>query len=214
MEILLLSDTADPNKDIQNEISMGVLKRGGKVAYVSSTPQDETKKWFHNTEKEYASFDPKIELTYFDLSDNFSDQQLEGILQFGTIHLSGGNTFGFLDYIKQRSFEKILRTHLDNKGLIIGVSAGSLVLTPNIKIAEFPEADENVVGLTDLSALNFVNFEFQPHFKESQIEMLQDYSKSSDSIIYAATDSDGVLVIDEEIKLFGKVLKFYKGNLL
>lgn len=75
----------------------------------------------------------------------------------------------FLNYINHRRFGRILKTHLDHGGLIIGVSAGTIVFTPNIAVATLPFADPNDIGLKDLTALNFVNFEFSPHFTPADL---------------------------------------------
>lgn len=207
MEILLLSDTANPCKPLQQKISEIVIKKRGKIAYISSTPQGDDRYWFHLAQQEYKSIDQSIELEYFDLSDAFGDEKLKEVLRFGTIHLSGGNTFEFLNFINRRSFGETLKNHLQNGGLIIGVSAGAIVLTPNIGLAELPGADENLVGLKDMSGLGFVNFEFHPHFKSSDSEILQEYLKSTSSDIYISTDEDGVLVTSKEIHCFGKAVK-------
>lgn len=61
MEIFLLSDTKDPNPKLKAKITEKVLEHRGKVAYVSSSPQDKERVWFHNTEKEYQNFNPKLE---------------------------------------------------------------------------------------------------------------------------------------------------------
>ncbi|MDO8610622.1 MAG: Type 1 glutamine amidotransferase-like domain-containing protein, partial [bacterium] len=164
MPIFLLSDTCCPNNDLKIKLLSEIKNHGGKIAYISSIPQNEQKVRFFNTVNEYQNIDPSITLEYFDLGGKFSDNDLKKVLEFGIIHMSGGNTFGFLNYINKRNFKKILTKHLENKGLIIGVSAGSIVLTPNINVCNLPEIDENLVGLKDLTALGLVNFEFYPHF--------------------------------------------------
>jgi peptidase E len=44
-------------------------------------------------------------------------------------------TYHFLYAIKKRSLKPLLEKHLAGKGLIVGVSAGAIVLTPHIGTA-------------------------------------------------------------------------------
>lgn len=220
MEMFLLSDTKDPNPNLKAKLTEEILKHGGSIAYISSSPQDEKRIWFHNTEREYKSFDPKINLEYFDLSDNFSDEDLKKTLSFGALHLSGGNTFEFLNWIRKRNFGDLLRTYLKNNGLIIGVSAGAILLTPNINRAGVFNADRNTVGLTDLSGLNFVDFEFSPHLyghlsnPEDEVSELKIYSKDIPNIIYACNDHDGIFISNNNIEILGNALKIQAGEII
>lgn len=53
-------------------------------------------------------------------------------MNFGTVHLSGGNTYQFMESLRERKVKELLVKHLANAGLIVGVSAGAIVLTAHI----------------------------------------------------------------------------------
>lgn len=145
-------------------------------------------------------------MTYVDLSSDFSDEALAKLLDFGTIYLSGGNTFAFMNDSRQRNLMPILKKHLSNGGLLIGASAGSIMMTPTIELAKF--GDENTVELTDLVGFNFVDFEFQPHFEESQNdEYLSAYMRKNTNTLYLSRDHSGLFYEDGAITLFGEVKK-------
>ncbi|MDO8570180.1 MAG: Type 1 glutamine amidotransferase-like domain-containing protein [Candidatus Daviesbacteria bacterium] len=209
MPIFLLSETSCPNINLRNKLISEIKKHGGKIAYISSIPQDEQKIRFYNTVSEYQNIDPSITLEYFDLGEKFSDNDLKKVLEFGIIHMSGGNTFGFLNYINKRNFKKILKKHLENNGLIIGVSAGSIILTPNISVCNLPETDENLVGITDLTALNLVDFEFYPHFtgNKQYLEEIKKYSKTINNPVYVCSDENGIFIDENKIEILNNIIK-------
>lgn len=127
---------------------------------------------------------------------------------FDALHLSGGNTFYFLSTIRKRNFINMIRSYVMNNGILIGVSAGSILMTNSIELAGFGDyADQNFVGITDLSSLGLVNFEFLPHWNGSTdgTELLRKYSKMKDTIIYACRDNDGIIVNNDKVKLMGQI---------
>nr|MBP6949258.1 Type 1 glutamine amidotransferase-like domain-containing protein [Candidatus Paceibacterota bacterium] len=124
----------------------------------------------------------------------------------GVIYLSGGNTYMFLNDARKRSLYKILRKHLQNGGLLLGASAGALMMTPSIDIAE--GFDENIFGLIDVKGFAFVPFEFFPHFEELYREYIDSYMKNNIRELYLCRDGDGIFCGDDGIKIFGNVSKY------
>lgn len=202
MNIFLLSDTSNPRKDLKEKLSEEITRLGNEIAYISSSPQKPPYYWFINSQNDYRSINPKINLTYFDLSEEFSDEQLLKIQEFKIMHLSGGNTFEFLDYIRERRFDKNIRNFLNDK-LIIGVSAGAIILTPTIEIACIE--DENNVGMEDLTGLSLVDFEFYPHYigSKEQREPLTKLKNFKQRNIFYAKDEEGIFVNDGKVKTYG-----------
>lgn len=143
MKLFLLSDLENLNDELK--FKEEVSKHSNKIAYISSSPQGEERPWFNNCAKELKKINLEIELTYFDLSRKFTDEKLQDLLNFEILLLSGGNTFEFLQSIKNRNFDKIIEKF--KKKLIIGTSAGAIILTPSVKIASFE--DENTIGMID-----------------------------------------------------------------
>jgi len=214
MPIFILSDTANLNDELKSVLASELKKRGDKVAYISSSQEKLSKVWFENSVEEYKIIDSNIIVEYFDLSSQYTIKKLKQTLQFGAIHLSGGNTFQFLNSVRKRSFQKILKRHLDNEGLIIGVSAGSIILTPSIHTASF-NGDVNAIRLRDWTGLNLLPFEFYPHFNSSknEIDKLIDHSVSTENLILACMDGDGILFENNRITCIGNVTKFHCGRI-
>ena len=193
--------TDNLDEHLRSRLREEIAKRGNSVGYISSEPQEGDRPYYQSTIKDYAEISTEIRVDYFDLSENFSDESLKNLLTYGTIYLSGGNTYVFMDSARKRGLYPILQKHLENEGLLIGASAGSIMMTPSIDIARFE--DENTPNLTDMKGFNFVNFEFHPHFKETDIEHLSQYMIGESSDLYVCKDGDGIYYDNGEVKLFG-----------
>lgn len=206
MKIFFLSMTDNLNSDLRDSLKEEISKRGNIVAYISSEPQEEDKPYYLSTIKDYKEINNDIQVDYFDLSESFSDEDIDGLLKYGVIYLSGGNTYVFMSDAKKRNLYSILEKHLKNDGLVIGASAGSIMMTLSIDLA-FIE-DENTPNLKDTKGFGFVDFEFHPHFSESDYSFLSEYVERKKTKIYICKDGDGMFYSDGNIKLFGEVSEF------
>ena len=84
--------------------------------------------------------------------------------KYNVIYVCGGNTFKLLKFAKEKSFSKNIKQLLDRDGFYIGVSAGSIIMSPSIDIANEIEPDSNDVSLTDLNSFGIVPFHVMPHY--------------------------------------------------
>ena len=193
------------DEDLRQVLAREILKRGTKVAYVSSSPQDGDRPYYQSTIADYAAISSELVVDYFDLSDAFTDQALATLTDYAAIYLSGGNTFTFMDSARTRGLKTILEQYLANGGVLIGASAGSIMCTPSIEIAS--DADANEVGMTDFTGFGFVDFEFQPHFSDTDEEhaWLAEYQRKNEREIYTCKDGAGLHVTDSGVESFGKV---------
>lgn len=137
------------------------------------------------------------------------------LLSSDGIFLGGGNTFDLLAHLRARKLLAKLKSYVNEGGILMGLSAGSILLTPNVMTAQVPslDSDENEAGVTDLSALGLVPFEFSPHYRpgrRTDSELL-DHSKRSKNPIYACADGQGIVVRDGTIRFVGRVTVFHRG---
>jgi dipeptidase E len=149
------------------------------------------------------------------------DQALSGedeaaLLASDAILLGGGNTFYLLHHLREHKLLGKLRAYVRSGGLLMGLSAGSILMTPNVMTAEVPglDADDNDVGIKDYSALGLVPFEFSPHYqggRRADSELLS-HSKRSKRPIYACADGEGIVVRNGTIRFVGRVTVFHRGH--
>lgn len=59
--------------------------------------------------------------------------EIEELQQYDVIYLCGGNTHYLLERINDTNFNKTLMEYINNNGLVIGVSAGSLIFSNNLQ---------------------------------------------------------------------------------
>jgi peptidase E len=114
------------------------------------------------------------------------------------IYVCGGNTFYLLKKIYESGFDKLLQRF---NGLYVGVSAGSIVVGPNIEVSA--PWDENDVNLIDTTGLNLVNFSVIPHYQRKDKAIVQELKNRVNYEIIELTDSQAV-IIDGERKIIGK----------
>lgn len=128
------------------------------------------------------------------------------------IFVSGGNTFHLLNQARITGLDRWLRDNLKNK-VYVGVSAGSIIATPTIEVASIPPRDNNIPGLTDLSGLNFVDFEIEPHCDQARFLTLENYAKNRPHPLYALDDQSAVRVEDRKVQVISRGFwKVFKGK--
>lgn len=72
--------------------------------------------------------------------DLHARMEFEKLQQYDVVYLCGGSTHYLLERINATSFNKSLMEYINNSGLVIGVSAGSLIFSNNL---------DNNLGLID-----------------------------------------------------------------
>ena len=132
------------------------------------------------------------------------------ILDSDAVFLCGGNTYEFLDFANNLDLFTTLSIFEANNGIIAAESAGSIILTSNIATASIPSSypDENLVGITDLTAMNRLTFHISPHydpmdeFCSSDRLELQTLANESGQSVMLLEDGEGFIVEGDRITHF------------
>ncbi|MBA2403527.1 MAG: Type 1 glutamine amidotransferase-like domain-containing protein [Bdellovibrionales bacterium] len=174
------------------------------------------------SEQEFKSFVrhySKYKITrfiHFPIDVPFDQTLFNEVMRSDAIHLAGGNTFYFLNNLRKTKLLPKLKLFAEKGGLLTGLSAGAIIMTENIEMAGYPEfdRDENVVNVTNLAALNLVDFLFFPHFRNSARYdvVFNKYTRKTNKIIYACPDGAGIVIRDNEIRFVGKCYAFSSGH--
>ena len=134
------------------------------------------------------------------------------------VYLSGGNTFHFLHHLRRSGMLEALRRFALRGGVVAGLSAGGILMTPDIGLAGYPpfDRDEDEIGLSqrDRRALGLVGFDFFPHYRRSSRlrEALLRYSRRSTRPLYACRDGSGIVVEQDRFTAHGEVWLFDRGR--
>ena len=211
-KLVLHSDQIQGHKKVDLAFMELLGKKSPRLAYIPSQ-SDLQRRYFNEKVEWYKQFGI-TDLLYFDVDKEYDERKIDKLLACDAIFLSGGNTYYFLNTLKKRKFLPILMEFVWKGGILIGVSAGSIVMSKTIDITTLH--DENTIGLKDYTALGLVDFEFFPHLDHNMkqyLEKLKKYSIKSNTVIYACKDGDGIIVNNHEIKFFGNILKIQNGEI-
>jgi len=130
---------------------------------------------------------------------DFDTQSPSALAAYDVVELIGGNPYYLLHSIRQNGFTDCLRQFADKK-ILIGCSAGSLVLTPTLNLINLYSPELNFVGLTDLTGCNFTDVQILPHYSKflnrykSFEETCAQYEAEYNCSVIRLNDGDGVWI--------------------
>jgi dipeptidase E len=178
---------------------------------------DASSVYFHRAMRRYRAHG--IERFFcLQVDEPHSKDEVEMALKSDVIYLAGGNTFYFLKHLRASGMLGRLKEFAEKGGVLAGLSAGGLIMSPTIASAGEPglNPDDNEVGLKDLRAMGLVQFEFSPHYEGTKAELRAhlEYSTRSPYPIYASPDGGGLIIHDETLTVCGDAALFYQGTLI
>jgi dipeptidase E len=146
----------------------------------------------------------------------FTQKALNKALRSDVIYLAGGNTFYFLHHLRKSGLIPQLKHFVERGGVLAGLSAGAIILTPTIRTAgpPLPNPDDNDVKLRNLRSLGLVRFEFYPHYTSSTAtnQAILAYSQTTKYPILACPDGTGITINGNRMTFIGKVSMFSGGK--
>ena len=203
MKKLILSGGGD-EKDSKplDELFLDLILPGKKLLYIpiawKSGDFESCQKWFTST---FSAFG----FTDIQMWTDLSCKNYENLELFGGIYIGGGNTYSLLHRLRISKFDDLLKKFIESGRPVYGGSAGAIVFGKNIGTAAFgSDADDNQVGLQDLSGFNFVKgFSVQCHYLHEQDTQLLEYSRANNLPVIALSERSGLYVVDSEIRVKG-----------
>lgn len=209
MPKLVLYSAQDTPEDhaVNLELMRLIAKPEPHIAWIPSDFRSGSH-WFHAKVAYYARYDAVLEETVrFDINSTAAD--LERLWTFDAIHLSGGNTVEFLRSLRQHQMLEPLRMFVQKSGVLIGVSAGAILMTPSIETTFAGESgDLRAETGFDQAALGLVDFAFVPHYSDDLETTCRELASTLRQTVYACRDGDGIVVNEGVVRLVGAVLQF------
>lgn len=205
-KLVLYSDQIPPlTNKIDSELKTLFNKTNPKIGFIPSS-SDPERKYYKERKAFYYQLNMDLSV-YFELDKEWKPDLLDSLLECDAIHLSGGNTYYFLHWLRRRNMMDTLVQYVARGGVLIGVSAGSILMTPDISTSRLC-GDALIAGETDFSGLGLVDFGFAPHFGDKEYDQaaLRKYSREHGTVVYACRDSGGIVVVDDEVKCIGDVI--------
>ena len=139
----------------------------------------------------------------FPLGINYDKERLDLLMKSDAIHIGGGNTFELLFLLRHRGMIDLLREYVNNGGILMGNSAGGIVMCNQIRIAGF--ADENYLGMEDLNSLGLVDFEVKPHWEywKKFKGDFENYIEATGETLFCLRETESIWVTENSIKFYG-----------
>ncbi|HZL08006.1 MAG TPA: Type 1 glutamine amidotransferase-like domain-containing protein [Candidatus Dormibacteraeota bacterium] len=175
------------------------------------------KSWLLNYLNEAKSLNPKV-LDIIDLAVANNDWEAR-IKLADVIIVGGGNTF-YLSYWMQKSGFMDALPELVKTKVYVGISAGSMIVTPTLKVTsqainkldtvQEEELDRlGPPGESSAATASLVAFAVRPHFGAPHRgtitkDFLQTIAQAINLPIYAIDDQSAVKVIDENIEIISE----------
>lgn len=124
--------------------------------------------------------------------------------EFDALYMCGGNTFYILKTIRETGFDRLIVDFVKRGGTYIGVSAGSILMGPDIEGASWgSRGDPNDVGLSNTKGLGLVPFAASPHFTPDQKADVDAFRASVPYPVLELTDEQAMLCLDENYVRIG-----------
>lgn len=212
--MVMYSDQVIPaNEKVDTRMLELMAGRGRRIGYVPSGPEPD-RRFYREKQAYYAKLGLDLQV-FFDTTAPFDGAKLATLLNCDAIHLSGGNTPAFLHHLKVNGLVSPLVEWTQNDGLLIGTSAGAILMTPTIALDALFDGGEPK-NVHDGGALELVPFEFFPHLCQSRdyLPQLLAYSLETSRSIAACRDGDGVVVNSDVIESIGDIVWIRNGAIV
>ena len=200
MTKLLLTSTGLANQNVTNQFLQIIDKPVSQIKIIfvpTASRSEEELNYVAESKKELLDLGIlENNIKTLNLDKPVSFQEVEN---FDVIYVCGGNTFYLLKKVRETGFDKVIIEFAKTDKLYFGVSAGSILVCPNIDIAS--PFDENDVNLTDLTGLNLTDVIVSPHYKDEEKIIIDDFKKKSQYKVVPLTDNQALLVLDGETKI-------------
>lgn len=188
------------NAPIDERVLQLIAAKRPRIGYVSSAP-DKSRVYFEEKRSYYRNRGADLSM-YVDAQSDDLERDLRSLCKCDAIHLSGGNTFVFLQWLRSRNVLSVLRSYAEeDRGVLIGTSAGAILMTPTIESALLC-GDERPSGFNDDTALGLVEFLFWPHYQSHAVPNM---SLNPGRVVYGCPDGAGIIVNDKVIEVHGAV---------
>jgi len=117
--------------------------------------------------------------------------------------VGGGNTFRLLGQVREHGFVGAVRDFVEGGGDYYAGSAGALLACADVEIARGLE--ENVLGLTDFSALGLVvGVDLLPHFMSTQLGDALEWGSRRGRVVLGVPERSGLAVRDRMVEVLGR----------
>jgi dipeptidase E len=199
MKLLLTSTGLNNDKIKEFFVSCFETFENKKACLIHTVREESDWQWMEYYDSEMRSI--CLEYDAINISE---DKNLANLPEYDIYYVCGGNTFYILDRIRKTGLDKVLTEEVQKGKFYLGVSAGSIIVGPDIEAAGIGDADKDDVGLSDLAGLKLTEHIIMPHYCSEEEKDVQDFmERRKGEPVIALTDDQAVFVENGEITRIG-----------
>ncbi|MBE6807717.1 MAG: hypothetical protein E7527_06925 [Ruminococcaceae bacterium] len=137
---------------------------------------------------------------------DFDHQTPAELAEYDAVEIIGGNPYYLLHSIRENGYAPCLAEFAEDK-ILIGCSAGALVLTPTLNLIDLYSQEMNIVGLKDLTACHLTDIQLLPHYSkflnhyDKFEEKCSQYEQENDCHVIRINDGEGIFVNGSEVTI-------------
>lgn len=167
MTKLLLTSSGFYTEDIKNQFLSLIdreISQLNVTIITTASPKKENNKYAQKSKEDFKEMGFQ-KIDFMDLEF----ESPERLTQKDIIYINGGNPFNLLFHTKKSGADEILKRLASRNVIIVGVSAGAILLGPHIKIVQSFTPEMNTLGIEDFSALNLTDKLIFPHYDREDL---------------------------------------------
>jgi len=173
-----------------------------KLAHIVTAANPEDDKSYMVNDKNKL-IEAGFQVEDIDIAVTTGDDLEKALVDKDVIYVQGGNTFYLLHHARKSGFDKIVKKLIEQGTVYIGVSAGSILVSPTIQVAAWKGGDVNEVGITDLTSLCLVDFDVFVHYNQSHDEIIKEALLTTKYPLKIIDNNQAVFVRDDIVKVVG-----------
>ena len=200
--MIFLTSNGLTSPKLQDEFRKAIENKGKKCVIIPTAMEKDKDRdiWLEETKNELASFGLESDYFYFGTDEN------NKLLEYDIIYICGGNVFYLMQMIKQCCAEETI-TKAGENAVIVGVSAGSLIMQENLDLIRdlIPRMNKRV-KLKDLTALNLTNgIEHLPHKTrytetiDAFEKRIKTYERKAGHKVVCLEDGQGIIIDGDSV---------------
>lgn len=188
---LLLTSTGISSPNVLNKFLeiIGDTKNKQVAIVTTAAEGKEVNKYSQLAHKQFVAFGFS-NVDFVDLEAN----PTKDLSPYDVVYVCGGNTFKLIKFAREANFKNSVESLLKKGGVYIGVSAGSIIIGPSVKIANEVQPDPNIVGLNDFAGFGIINTTVMPHYSLEIEEQVNRFENKYNVIIDRIDNSQAILV--------------------
>lgn len=138
------------------------------------------------------------DLEYCDIDGQADKEQLDRIMEYDVIYLTGGDPIVFRRNILEIGLHQRLQEYIDAGGFVVAASGGAMQVTKNVSLFRLETCPlaEVVAHHAEFESLGIVGYELLPHLNRlepSFVETVRRYSEYLSHDVIALADGAAVL---------------------